>query len=123
MRRAQYDRKLSLDYYRRAMARMRELVSRPRFYVFSDEPGWWLENGDNGPDVEVITTELLPAIEDFHVMSLCRHFIIANSSFSWWAAWLGRANEKIEVAPAGMLWDNNLDIIPESWEVIAAERD
>jgi hypothetical protein len=82
---------VSLDkgYYERAMDLMRHEVADARFFVFSDDPDWCRETLKAG-DVEVAGhSDPFRPLEDLHLMSLARHHIIANSSFSWWAAWLG----------------------------------
>lgn len=77
-------------YYRTAMNRLRESLPRPRFFIFSDDPAWCAGNLA-ASDVEVVP--LSPGhspLADMHLMSLANHHIIPNSSFSWWAAWLGK---------------------------------
>ncbi len=112
------------SYYRAALARVVETLSDdPTVYVFSDDPDWARENLElpcerfvvdiNGPDADY---------EDMHLMSLCRHNIIANSSFSWWAAWLNAYPDKIVVGPARWFSDpklQNPDILPEHWLSVA----
>ena len=81
---------LDADYYRRAMDRMRSAVPDARFFVFSDDPGWCL-NAFQRDDVEVCThSDPFNPLLDLHLMSLAGHHVIANSSYSWWAAWLGK---------------------------------
>lgn len=118
VRRTDYDRKLPMEYYRRAMTEMRVRFDQPKFYIFSDQTEWWLAHGESGPDICVVPATPLPPIADLRLMSLCRHFITANSSFSWWAAWLGHAGDKFVIAPSAAAWDNNEDILPESWRSI-----
>ena len=78
------------DYYRSAMQQMRDSIPAPRFYIFSDEPAWAAVHLQ-GPDVESIPHPVQQSpLTDLHLMSLANHHIIANSSFSWWAAWLGK---------------------------------
>ena len=77
-------------YYRAAIERMRSISSDVRFYIFSDDPAW-CASYMSGPDVEVIYQEKPAcALTGMHLMSLASHHIIANSSYSWWAAWLGK---------------------------------
>ena len=91
----------SLAYYRKAMSLFRERVASPRFHVFSDDPHWALDNLCRDPDVELVPPELSGERGEWHqrLMSLCAHQIVANSSFSWWAAWLNPRPDKIVVAP------------------------
>ena len=77
-------------YYQEAMRRMRELVPGARFYIFSDDPPW-CRAAFRAADEQVIDSGSAAAnpLHDLHLMSLASHHIIANSSYSWWAAWLG----------------------------------
>jgi hypothetical protein len=85
-----------MDYYRRAMDRMRESLEDPRFFVFSDDPGWCVKHFSL-PDVTIIRhSDPVSPMVDLHLMSLAGHHVIANSSFSWWAAWLGeKPNQRV----------------------------
>ncbi len=77
-------------YYRTAMERMRERLVNPRFYVFSDDPAWCREEFQAGDQVVVDAGKLAAnPLHDLRLMSLASHHIIANSTYSWWAAWLG----------------------------------
>jgi len=84
--------------------------------VFSDDINWCKENlkFDN-----IIFVEDNDDIEDLWLMSLCNHNIIANSSFSWWGAWLNNNKNKKVIAPKNWFGDksglNKFDIIPEKW--------
>ncbi len=117
VRRVGYGTTLGTGYYSEAMRRMRLRTPGARFYVFGDDPEWWRGHGDNGPDVDVVSTGGASADGDFRLMTHCRHFIIANSSYSWWAAWLGRHPEKQIIAPAARFWLNR-DTVPVEWEPI-----
>lgn len=111
-------------YYEAALARLLDgLAGDPVVYVFSDDPGWARDNlplpcervvvAINGPETD---------FEDMRLMSLCQHNIIANSSFSWWAAWLNPHPEKRVVGPAAWFGDpklSNPDILPAAWVRIA----
>jgi hypothetical protein len=81
------------EYYARAMAAIQDRVANPRYYVFSDniQPGF--------PAVYVAHHVGKADHEDLRLMSGCRHFIIANSSFSWWGAWMSGHAGKIVIAP------------------------
>jgi Glycosyl transferase family 11 len=109
----------SLDYYRRAAEFMRDRVDAPHFFVFSDDPEWVTQNLRFEPAVTHVTVNS-PArgFRDLQLMSRCRHHIIANSSFSWWGAWLSRSPDKLVVAPKR--WFNQAghdtrDLLPEAW--------
>ena len=77
-------------YYREAMRGMRSRLPDARFYIFSDDPEW-CRGEFREPDQEVIDSGFAAAnpLHDLHLMSLAGHHIIANSTYSWWAAWLG----------------------------------
>ena len=88
------------SYYQRTMMMMRERLDRPRFFIFSDDPEWCRAHF-TGADEEVV---VLPGsstdpLVDLHFMSLAKHHVIANSSYSWWAAWLGRKEGQIVLTP------------------------
>ncbi|AXI53208.1 O-antigen biosynthesis glycosyltransferase WbnK (plasmid) [Pseudoseohaeicola sp. NH-UV-7] len=107
-------------YYGAALAQVAApLDGTPTVFVFSDDPDWARDNlplpyekvvvDFNGPDADY---------EDMRLMSLCQHNIIANSSFSWWAAWLNANPEKRVAGPSDWFGDpklNNPDILPQSW--------
>lgn len=78
-----------LDYYRQAMQRMRGRVNGPRFYIFSDDPGWCLEQFSESDTEVVMHGKNQSSLTDLHFISLANHHVIANSSYSWWGAWLG----------------------------------
>ena len=79
------------DYYQRAIARMRATLDSPRFFVFSDDPEWCRAHFTQ-PDFQIVDCAVSrnDALNDLHLMSLASHQIIANSSYSWWGAWLGK---------------------------------
>ena len=109
----------SNDYYMRAIKLVTEQVERPHFFVFSDDPDWVREHfimphpmtlvDHNGPD---------QAHEELRLMSHCSHHIIANSSFSWWGAWLNPRPDKIVIAPLRWFNDPTIDtsdLMPATW--------
>lgn len=79
-----------LAYYHKAMNQMRDRVPGARFFVFSDDPRWCRLHL-TAPDTEIMDSGTASAnpLHDLHLMSLASHHVIANSSYSWWAAWLG----------------------------------
>jgi hypothetical protein len=89
-----------LDYYRRAMERMRQQFEHVRFHVFSDDPAWCVKNlaADDVGICHLDGASHHP-LHDLHLMSRARHHIIANSSYSWWAAWLGKTEGQIVLMP------------------------
>lgn len=105
----------SLDYYKKAMT----LIPSEKYLIFSDDPSW-CEDAFTQENVEVIKGN--SAEQDLQLMSLCDNHIIANSSFSWWGAWLNDSLDKKVIAPSNWFgskgpqgWD---DIYCDSWEII-----
>jgi hypothetical protein len=90
----------SSDYYRRAFAEMARRFPDAGYAIFSDDPAWAAENiRPPGPVVLPAGDPPRTDREDFYLLTRCRHFIIANSTFSWWGAWLGRDGEGTVIAP------------------------
>lgn len=104
------------DYYRSCIQRITEQVSSPHFFVFSDDIEWAKENLKTGYPATFISHFGSDA-EELILMSLCRYNIIANSSFSWWGAWLNENPSKIVVAPKSWFKAkvSRKDIIPLAW--------
>jgi hypothetical protein len=101
VRRTDYTGNPNLDlcgatYYQQSMKQMRDTLGDSRFFVFSDDPAW-CETHFRGPDTEVIKhSKFASPLTDLHLISLANHHIIANSSYSWWAAWLGnKAGQRV----------------------------
>ena len=109
----------SIAYYNEAVETIARKISGPHFFVFTDDFVWAKENlkfdfpityaTGNGPE---------NSYEDLRLMSLCKHNIVANSSFSWWGAWLNQNPAKIIIAPTH--WFDRYaadtrDLLPESW--------
>lgn len=116
---AQYHGVCSLDYYRLAVAAVLERVPAAHFYVFSDDPDWVAANLDVGRPLTLVRiNDGDHGMYDLDLMRRCRHHVIANSSFSWWGAWLNPAPDKLVVAPqrwfAGADHDTR-DLLPATW--------
>jgi len=116
---------LSLDYYRRAVEIVRQGEElRSRVFIFSDDPAFAVDAFGFIDNKVVITHNLNRPWEDLALMASCRHHIIANSTFSWWGAWLGRRADQIVVAPRAwfgpeVLRVNNIcDLHPAGWVLI-----
>lgn len=109
----------SLDYYKKAITQMREKLSDPVFFVFSNDMDWARDNLPlSQHDVLVDGNADTPEMDIF-LMSQCRHHIIANSSFSWWGAWLSNYKEQCVVAPSPWFESSKLtdiDLLPASWQ-------
>lgn len=103
---------LGLDYYTKAM----QMIGSKNYMIFSDDIGWCKANfhGDN-----ITFSEGKTPVQDLALMLSCEHNIIANSSFSWWGAYLNKNPSKIVVAPANWfgpkLPHNTKDLLPEKW--------
>jgi hypothetical protein len=102
-----------------ALKKITSCIETPHFFIFSDDTEWAQENLYFEHPFKFITHNgAEKSYEDMRLMSLCRHNIIANSSFSWWGAWLNRNPEKIVIAPRKWFNDpsiNTDDLIPENW--------
>jgi hypothetical protein len=113
------------SYYESAISILQQQIPDAIFYFFSDDPAWVREHltgltkkyyvveGNSGGN----------AWKDMYLMSICKHHIIANSSFSWWAAWLNDNSEKLVIAPQKWFasedpYYDTKDIIPASWHKI-----
>jgi hypothetical protein len=116
---AQYHGVCSLDYYRSAIAYVAERVQDPHFFIFSDDHEWVNANLHVGYDTTFVQVNGPDrGICDMTLMKSCSHHIIANSSFSWWGAWLNPLPGKIVIAP--QQWfkqagNDTRDLLPESW--------
>jgi hypothetical protein len=111
----EYHGLLGLDYYERALLYLKGVVEHPSVYMFTDDPGWVQVNYrlSNFQYVDVHQEA-----SNIFLMSQCRHHIIANSSFSWWGAWLGEVNNHIVVAPERWFDQgpkDTQDIVPDWW--------
>lgn len=110
---------LPLSYYHDAINRIATAHPNSKFYVFSDDITWVKNNlSIQHPVVFASGTISNSALEDFYLMSCCKHNIIANSTFSWWAGWMNNNPEKMVICPAK--WYNKTalntsDLYPKGW--------
>lgn len=110
-----------LSYYERAVDFMTDSLDQPHFFVFSDDVNWVKENLNlKCPFTLVSSSQVLKDYEELHLMSRCRHHVIANSSFSWWGAWLNSRSDKRVIAPkqwfnAYAFEHDTKDLTPGSW--------
>jgi hypothetical protein len=109
------------NYYSAAVERMASLAEDSHFFVFSDEPEWVRSNVKLNYPMTIVADEFRgESYQELLLMSMCRHNIIANSSFSWWGAWLNANREKIVLAPkrwfneSAVDYDIN-DLLPGEW--------
>lgn len=106
-----------LDYYNEAMKIIKEKINNPIFFVFSDDIHWAEENL-KGTEFVFVSCPEIEDVEELILMSKCKHNIIANSSFSWWGAWLNKNPEKIVIAPKRWFNDKKaeqINIAPANW--------
>lgn len=107
------------EYYRSAADLMRARVREPEFFVFSDDPAWCRSSLDFLAPATVVTENGIDKPHlDLALMAACSHHIVANSTLSWWGAWLGEKAGQTVVAPR-VWWSNpGLDdstVVPERW--------
>ena len=107
-------------YYQNAVRRISASCSNtPTIFVFSDEPTWVSENLKLSYPFKVISQNLPDnGIEDLRLMTICKHHVIANSSFSWWGAWLSKFENGLVVAPSRWFASSKLsnpDIYCHDW--------
>ena len=121
-----YHGSLPTEYYKKALAILSEKLGaekvenkdKIKFFIFSDDIEWVKQNMTFPYQAIFVSNPAIPDYEELVLMSSCQHHIIANSSFSWWGAWLGPNPQKIVIAPEK--WFNTKpgtyqDIVPNSW--------
>ena len=97
----------SIEYYINAMKYYSTSLTRPKFYIFSDDPDWVKNNFPSGFNFEIIQHNSGEnSYIDMQLMSLCEHHIISNSTFSWWGAWLNPSTSKCTIAPKAWFQNN-----------------
>lgn len=114
---------LDKEYYKKAIQIITNNIENPEFFIFSEDFEWIKENLSFGdyPVTFIDWNKGKDSYIDMQLMSLCNHNIIANSSFSWWAAWLNNNRDKIVIAPDCWFQDekkNRLldDFYPTGWK-------
>lgn len=107
----------SIDYYTRAFEKIKKSVENPVFYIFSDDISWVKKNFKGLDCVFISHNTGTNSYLDMYLMSLCKHFVIANSSFSWWAAWLSKSSEKQVIMPFPWVTYSACEgIYPAGWQ-------
>jgi hypothetical protein len=115
---ALYHGALPIEYYHSAITYLSEKIGTFNLFVFSDDIAWAKENLHLNVPMTFVSQPEIPDYEELLLMSLCKHNIIANSSFSWWGAWLNQNPDKIVIAPKRWLAKTGNDYykeIPPSW--------
>lgn len=102
------------DYYINAVNYMRSKVENPYLFIFSDDLEWVRNHLEFDMDYILISGQGFSDCEELTLMSMCKNNIIANSTFSYWGAWLNPNEKKIVIAPRG--WRQK--IIPDSWVLV-----
>jgi len=109
----------NIPYYEKAIQKIKSSIHAPHFFIFSDDIEWVKQNLIvDGPSHYIDWNTWNNSWEDMRLMSLCKHNIVANSSFSWWWAWLNNYKEKIVIGPGRWINDdsyNTTDVMPKSW--------
>jgi hypothetical protein len=117
-----YYAELNNEYYQKATALLKQICPHLKIYVFTDDPSWVKQNLDLGLPFELASGNATNSMfEDFQAMRSCKYHVIANSSFSWWTAWLSAHPDKKVVAPNN--WFKNsqqdtVDLIPKTWNIL-----
>lgn len=111
---------IQLDYYDKAIGKIGETNNKLNLFIFSDDIEWVKENLKIPPGIQTyfVSGNGLADLEEFFLMSQCRHNITANSTFSWWAAWLNEYPNKIVITPKKWFVEENMgeaDLIPPEW--------
>lgn len=108
------------QYYHNALKYMSENVEEPIFFWFSDDIEWVKQNFGDAKNYQFVSLRTKNAdIDEMMLMRNCRHIIAANSTFSWWAAWLNNNKDCIRTVPAKRY--GNIEMIPEGWIKLAVE--
>jgi rRNA-processing protein FCF1 len=103
---------LDLEYYMKAVSKIKD--SNVKYYIFTNDKKWCNEKFNFLNNYEVVTCSK-NEVEDFYLMSQCKHNIIANSTFSWWAAWLNENNSKVIIAPKKWKLNQDTNWLPQDW--------
>jgi len=116
---------VSLDYYDRALALLREQAPDVKLYIFSDDiDAIEREFKPPVPHVFMRVTQPWHSYDKIRLMSLCDHAIISNSTFAWWSAWLNPNPSRLVFAPTPWFSGSeysNADILPQSWNALALQ--
>lgn len=114
----------SPQYYREGVREIAASLAHPHGFVFSDDLAWARENLDLSIPTTFVDVGVGGAPQwDLALMASCRHFVIANSSLSWWAAWLGQHPDKQVIAPSPWFKDqtrDTRDLLPTTWRTLPA---
>ncbi|WP_026510592.1 alpha-1,2-fucosyltransferase [Butyrivibrio sp. LC3010] len=105
---------LDASYYNKAFMYINDRLNDPVFYCFSDDIDWMRNVIDERYNIKYITIrDSNSDLKEFEIMKNCKHFITANSTYSWWASWLNTDSESIHIVPSRPY--GNDEMIPNSW--------
>jgi hypothetical protein len=107
-----------LNYYQKAVRFFQKYLHQPQFFVFSDDIDWCRKNLDLNENTIFVDHNGTSPEKDIFLMSQCQHHIIANSSFSWWGAWLAKKPDQQVIAPRQWFGSRNIDsrdLVPVDW--------
>jgi tellurite resistance-related uncharacterized protein len=113
----------ALSYYKESMTFVSARIANPTFFVFSDDIAWCYENFAHLPNCIIVDhTHKGDRFSNYlMLMASCKHFIIANSTFAWWAVWLANRENNIVIAPQKWFTDPSWrteDLLPEQWQCL-----
>lgn len=107
------------EYYTKAIEYIHNHIEDPFFLFFSDDPDWVSQQFEYLPNKTIVNwNKGADSFRDMQLMSLCKHNIVANSSFSWWGAWLNNNPNKIVIAPSRYFTIENINedhLVPSKW--------
>jgi hypothetical protein len=111
---------VGMDYYEQAIGLFNSRFPDCHYFIFSDDIDWCRDNIQTGRPTTVVSHQYAgPKFADYlQLMTACRHFLIPNSTFAWWAAWLSKGTDKLVIAPKTWFTDKRFDssdIVPGSW--------
>jgi hypothetical protein len=115
VRRLQYSDLLTLDYYKQAIDIIEKKVSNPKYFIFSDDISWCKANFGGFVNLNYVEHDGLDEVADLWLMTQCKYHIIANSSYSWWGAWLSTHEKKIIIAPKDTQIGVKDNFYPKDW--------
>ncbi|WP_288880207.1 alpha-1,2-fucosyltransferase [Pedobacter panaciterrae] len=109
---------IDIDYVKRGMNYYRKLLTHARFFIFSDDPAWCRTNIPQCKEVIFVDQDSDQGKTSFSLMRQCKYFLISNSTFSWWAAYLSDFPDKKVICPKNWFREPNIDtrdLIPTNW--------
>lgn len=108
-----------IDYYQRGIDYISQHTENPRFFIFTNDNEWVKQN-IKLPEDSVFVDVADPDYEVLRLMYMCKHFVISNSSYSWWGQYLSENPDKIVIAPSkwSLVWPNERSMYQDSWVVL-----